>query len=80
MRKGMQQTISIMSILIVGLVVIALLIVFMGNYLGIGSDIADDTVDTSLEGLDCQRSCSRCCALGNGDACETQYDACDCQC
>jgi len=81
MRKAMTQAISMITILIIGLVMMAIIIIMVGDKFGKGSDAANDTIGVSIDSLDCPIECSRCCSSGYGDdICSRNYKACDCTC
>ena len=81
MRKAMSHSITLIMVLVVGLVIIGLLIIMVGDKLGRGSDAADDTVGISIDSMDCPVECSKCCSSGYGnEICSKNYMACDCTC
>lgn len=77
----MAQTISIVMALVVGLVIIGLLIVIVGDKMGRGSNVANDNIDTTVDSLECRIDCADCCSSGYGDTtCAKQYSSCACSC
>ncbi|MEA2003914.1 MAG: type II secretion system protein [archaeon] len=81
MRKAMSHAITLIMVLVVGLVIIGLLIIMVGDKLGRSSDVADDTVDISIYSIDCPVECAKCCSSGYGNKiCSKNYMACNCTC
>ncbi len=81
MRKAMTYAITIMTVLIVGLVMMAILIIMVGDKFGKSSDASNDTIHISIDSLDCPVACSNCCSSGYGnETCSRNYKACDCTC
>ncbi len=81
MKKAMTQAISMITILIIGLVILAIIIIMVGDKFGKGSDAANDTIEVSIDSLECPIECSRCCSSGYGDEiCSRNYKACNCTC
>lgn len=81
MRKAMTHAISLLTILMVGLVMMAILIIMVGDKFGKGNDAANETISVSIDSLECPIACSNCCSSGYGnDTCSRNYKACDCTC
>ena len=81
MRKAMTQSISLITVIVVGLFVVAILIIMVGDKMGKASDAIDTNTDVTEDSLECKTECSTCCAVGYGDAiCARQFIACECSC
>ncbi|MBW6461860.1 MAG: hypothetical protein K0B07_02335 [DPANN group archaeon] len=81
MRKAMTQSISLITVIVVGLFVVAILIVMVGDKMGKASDVIGQNTDITEDSLECKTECSACCATGyGGTICARQFIACDCSC
>ena len=81
MRKAMTQAINLMTVLIVGLVLMAILVVIVGDKFNKSSDASNDTIHISIDSIECPIACSNCCLSGYGnETCSRNYKACDCTC
>lgn len=77
----MTQSISLITVIVVGLFVVGILILMVGDKMGKVSDAVGTNTKIAEDSLDCKTECSACCAAGYGETvCARQFVACDCSC